>query len=302
MTTLELAAPCCLTLAAARLDGRPALIGIALRHPPVQLEARPAPALGVSGARADAAYAAAAAFQRGRGLAGGAALELELAVPSHMGLGSSAVVGLAAARALAALHDQPADDGAALARAAGLAADDGLAAHAVGSGGLLAVGADGALLRRAALSHAEARDWVFVLVLPRVPPGAPDDLEATLRGDLWAAAAALGDEAERIAAGALWPAVAADDIGAFAHALARLQALAPAAPLGEAEAATLAVMRAEGALVCGRAPTGLSLYALIEGAEPSRRMRRALAARLGHGGGTVMATICDNDGARHRMR
>lgn len=340
MTRIELAAPCCLTLAAARLDGRPALLGIALRHPPVQLEARPGPQLLITGARADAAYAGAKAYRRSQGLAAGAAIELELAVPSHMGLGSSAIVGLAAARALEVLHGLPPSQAApagapttddrrprtegqagrrssvvrgqssrhaatiwqsVLAGAAGLAQDEGLAAHACAAGGLLAVGADGALLRRAAVSHTEqARDWVFVLVLPRVPPGTPDALEDAQRAGLWRAARVLRAEAELIAAGELWPAVVGDDIAAFAGALARLQALAPAAPLSEAEAATLAIMRAEGALACGRAPTGLACYALVEGAEASRRMRLALAAHLGHSAGTVMATICDNDGARYR--
>lgn len=341
MTMIELAAPCCLTLAAARIDGRPALIGIALRHPPVQLEARPDPQLLVSGARADAAYAGADAFLRSKGLAGGAALELELAVPSHMGLGSSTIVGLAAARALAALHGRPPSQAAPAgapttddrrpttegqagrrssvvrgqssrlaaniwqsipAGAAGLAQDDGLAAHAFAVGGLLAVGEDGAFIRRATVSHADqARDWVFVLVLPRAPHGTSDVLEDTLRAELWDAARSLSAGAEQAAGGELWPAITGDDIAAFAAALARLQALAPAAPPSEAEAAVLAIMRAKGALACGRAPTGLALYALVEGADPSRRLRLALAAHLGHSAGTVMATICDNDGARYRM-
>ncbi len=302
MTRLELAAPCCLTLAAARVDGRPALLGITLRHPPVQLEARAAAQLGVTGARADAAYAHAAAFQRAQGLATAAEIELELAVPSHMGLGSSAIAGLAAARALAALHGLPAADGPELARAAGVAPDDGLAVHAFAGGGLLAVGEDGALLRRAAISHGDvARDWVFVIVLPRVPPGTPDALEDTLRRELWAAAGGLGVEAEQLFAAELWPAAAGDDIGAFAAALTKLQALAPGAPLADDEAAILAVMGEAGALVCGRAPTGLALYALLEGADPSRELRRALAVHLGHTSGTVMATICDTTGARHRI-
>lgn len=298
MTRIELAAPCCLTLAAGRLDGRPALLGVALRHPPVQLEARPAPALAVTGARADAAYAHAARLAAARAL-GGAEVEVELAIPSHMGLGSGALTGLSAARALAALHGQAPDES--LARDAGLAADDGLAAHAFAGGGLLAVAEDGALLRRAALPNAdEASDWAFVFVLPRVPPGAPDDLEETRRRELWAAAARMGAEGQALTV-ALWRAAEERALGDFAIALAALGDLAPAPALGTAERQILEVMRAGGAVARGRAPTGLALYAIVEGAEASRELRRALAHHVGHAGGIVLATVCASAGARHHI-
>lgn len=292
---ISLTAPCCLTLAAGRLDGAPVLLGVALRHPPVQLEARPAPALEVTGARADAAYAHAARLAAAHGV--GATVEIELAVPSHMGLGSRAMAGLAAARALAALHDLPAAN---LAATAGLAPDDGLAAHAFTVGGLLAVGRDGALLRRAALPSAdEATDWVFVFHLPRVPPGTLDDLEDVRRRALWDAAEASGDASERLTR-ALWDAAAAAQLGPFAEALAALQALAPTPELTAEEGAALAVIRAGGALAWGRAPAGLARYGLIQGAEPSRELRRALSAHVGPMGGIVMATICDSAGAQIR--
>ena len=82
---LELAAPCCLTLAAARLDGRPALLGLALRHPPVQLEAFTAENLSITGARADAAYVHAARLEAQHGAPLAGSLEIELAIPRSMG-------------------------------------------------------------------------------------------------------------------------------------------------------------------------------------------------------------------------
>lgn len=295
MSHIELAAPCCLTLAAGRLHGRPALVGLALRHPPVQLEAHPAPSLTVTGARADAAYRCAARLQAARAL-GGARIEIELAIPSYMGLGSDALTGLAAAQALAALHGQ---QGGILPADAGLTPDDGLAAHAFAVGGLLAVGADGALLRRTTLPNTdEARDWVFVCVLPRVPPGTPADLEDVRRRELWATGP--GAPAETLTA-ELWRAAEEQDLPAFAAHLLALQALGPAPELGEGERTILAVMRAGGALACGRAPTGLALYALVRGAEASRELRHALSRTVGYTGGIVMASICDATGARFRL-
>jgi len=295
MKPLTLAAPCCLTLAAAHLDGRPALLGIALRHPPVELEAFRAAGLSITGARADAAYAHAARLEARHGAPLTGNLEIELAIPSAMGLGSDALTGLSAAHALAALNGLAELD---LAAAAGLGPDDGLAAHAFAEGGLLAVGADGARLRRHPIAHSdEPRDWVFVFVLPRVPPSTPQTLEDTRRRELWAAAATLPAQAAELS-DALWAAAEADRIGAFATALTSLRALTPAPALSQTEEATLAIMRAGGALAVGRAPTGLALYALIEGGDASRALRSALSSHVGHDGGIVMATICDTDGAR----
>ena len=303
---IELTAPCCLTLAALRLDGHPALLGITLQHPPVQLLARPSAQLLVSGARADAAYYAAVRFLEANGLAGGAEIEIELAIASQMGLGSNAITGLSAAAALAALHGLPADDSAALVRGAGLSADDGLAAHAFSQGGLLAVDIDGRLLRRQLLPHTdEANDWAFVLLLPRVPRGTPEDLEDAGRRALWTAAALIEADAAQRASAALWAAADSKQIAAFGAALMQLQTLADAAltQLGAAPShspdddVTLAVMRESGALAYGKAPTGLGLYALVEGAAATHRLRQALAQQIGHAGGTAMASICAPRGA-----
>jgi len=138
---------------------------------------------------------------------------------------------------------------------------------------------------------------VFVFVLPRVPPSTPQTLEDTRRRELWAAAATLPAQAAELS-DALWAAAEADRIGAFATALTSLRALTPAPALSQTEEATLAIMRAGGALAVGRAPTGLALYALIEGGDASRALRSALSSHVGHDGGIVMATICDTDGAR----
>lgn len=292
-------APCLLTLAALRADDGPQLLGITLKYPPVQLTAAPAAQLLVTGARADVAYAHAARFEEHHGRLLGADLEIELAIPSQMGLASATITGLCAARGLARLHGLP-DSPADLALAAGVAPDDGLAVRAFETGGLLAVGPAGQALRRAALPGGDAeRDWVFVLVLPRVPPGTPEDLEDRRRRALWRAAAALDPAESQGAAAALWQALAADEIADFAAALMRLQAQTDAAlaqigelpPLSDAERAALTAMEQQGALAHGRAATGLGLYGLVRGEAATHRLRNALGRQIGHSGGTVMATI-----------
>src|SRR5262249_40425199 len=142
--------------------------------------------------------------------------------------------------------------------------------------------------------------------LPRPPAETPETLEADRRASLRAAAQYLSPETGSIIAADLWPAVERDDISAFAQALARLQALNQASLARAGQTATLTpqaqalleVMRDNGALVWGRTLAGLGIYGLIKGGGPSRALRRALVTQLGIFGGTVMASICDNQGAQ----
>jgi predicted sugar kinase len=143
-----------------------------------------------------------------------------------------------------------------------------------------------------------------------VPPGTSETLEADRRRALLGAAAQLDPEAERIYTTQLWPAVANDDIAAFARGLMAIQVLnedalaitgqlvAPSAD----EQAVLDLMRTGGAQAWGRCISGIGLYGLIKGGAPSRDLRRALSTHLGYFGSTVMATLCDNDGAWHQTK
>ncbi len=304
---VELTSPSCLLLGLAQLDGQICQVGITLQFPQIQLLARESPALAVSGARADLAWRQAAHFFQQQHLPPRAEIEIELAIPQFMGLGSAAMLGLSVARALSTLHALPADDAAELARAIGLADDEALEAHAFAQGGLLVVGEHGALLRRHAIAHqGEANDWVFVFVLPRPPGATPETLEIDRRGALRAAARHLGAEMSSVITADLCPAAERDDIDTFAQALARIQTLNQAALASAGQPATLTpqeqtildIMRDAGALTAGRTLAGLGLYGLIKGGGPSRELRRTLTERLGYFGGTVMASICENNGAR----
>jgi predicted sugar kinase len=295
---IELTSPACLLLGLAQLDEQTCQLGIALQFPQIQLLARESPGLAVSGARADLARWQAGRFFVHHQLAPQAEIEIELAIPQFMGLGSAAMLGLTVARALATLHALPADDTAGLARAVGLADDEAVEAHAFAQGGLLLVGEHGALLRRHAIAHAdEADDWVFVFVLPRAPAETPETFESNQRAALRAAPQYRDAAAANIITADLWPAVERDDIAAFAQALARLQEPYQVA-LTPQEQAILEIIRDAGALTAGRTLTGLGLYGLIKGGGPSRELRRVLTERLGYSGGTVMASICDNTGIR----
>jgi predicted sugar kinase len=315
---IEITTPACLLLGLLDLGGAIGQLGITLQFPPIQLLARDSATLGVTGGRADLAARQAArffAYHRAEGSpagergAEGAEIEIELAIPQFMGLGSRALMGLTVARALAGLRGLPADDTQALALSVGLSAEEALETHAFAAGGLLLIDDTGSVWRRARLAdHDEAHDWVFVLVLPRVAPGTPDTLEDDRRSALMAATAHLDPATGRIAAEELWPAVERDDIAAFAQALAAIRTANDAAleraghssAFSADEQAIGAIMRAGGALAWGRTLTGLGFYGLIEGGGPSRELRRALTEHIGLFGGTVMATLADNAGAQQQ--
>ncbi len=306
MQLLNLSSPACLLLGLADIDGATHQLGLALSYPPVQLTARPSGLLLITGGRADLAYQQAERFLAAHDRPLQGEIEIELAVPSHMGLGSAGMLGLSVARALAELHGLPAGDPAALAEALGLRPEEALERQAFAQGGLLLVAPDGSLTRRHAFApDDDERDWVWVLVLPRVRPGTSDTLEVDRRAALRAAARHLSAETGALLAGALWPAAEHGDIAAFGQALEQFQQLNYDAlrlsgqphALSADEARALNIMRAGGALACGRIIGGMGLYALVRGGPASRTLRRALTDDLGYFGGTVMASLAAPVGA-----
>jgi predicted sugar kinase len=313
---VQLTAPSSLLFGLARLrTNQLAWLGITLQHPPIVIGARPASALSVTGARADLAHTQATRVMQRLGLPA-AEVEIEMASPRYMGLGSEPMLGLAVARSLAALTETSiAGHTLALADALGLDERDALAVHGFDHGGMLLVPADNgagrwpAPLRRRNLDHPDDNSWAWVLHWPPTPPGTPSALEAGRLAQLLAAAPHLSDETGRLVEDELWPALERDDSASFGRALMGFQQLNQAAleKAGTALVGTpdtegvLAVLRENGAQAWGESAAGLARFGLIRGGSPSVVLRRALVKYLGYEGGTVMAAICDVTGARHRL-
>jgi predicted sugar kinase len=305
---LELEAPASLLLGLSPQGDSLSALSLTVQYPPVQLAARPAPALEVSGACAPVGYAAVERLSRALpGL--GIEVEIELATPRQMGLASEPMLQLSVARALAELHQLPADS-VSLARQLGFGPELAPEVWGFTQGGLLltdaAAGLDHPPLRRCALTHREDEAWVVVLYLPRPDPDGPDALEAERHAALWAAAGHLDPGTCRRALADLWPAVEGDDFPAFTRGVqalheancAALRAAGCLPVLPPLAQAVLDLMRAEGLTACGACLTGLGLYGLIQGARPSIGLRQKIAALVGFESGTVMATIADNAGCR----
>lgn len=299
--SIELAAPACLLLGLAQSANGPVAVGLALQHPPVAIIAQPSTALEVSGAGYPIGQGAA---QR---LSYTGNVEIELAPPLLMGLGAEPLLQLSVARALAEVNGAAAD-ARALSAQLGLEPLAALETAAFAHGGLLQVNvaAPETATARLPLAHHEDQAWVVVFFLPRPAEDDPDSLEADRRAALLAAAPYLSAETTRTLTEHLWPAAAHDDFAGFASAVAALHQLNTAAltaaghPLAThpVAQAVLDLLRAEGVPACGQTLTGLGVFALIQGAQPSRDLRKTLMALVGHSGGTVMATITDNEGCR----
>ncbi len=287
-----------------------AWVSLSLKFPMVELRAQfNSEGLSVVGPRAHIAYGYADRLAARRPPTRQTDVEIEWAIPSHMGLGADPALGMAVACALAGVRGEAKVDTVALLRDLGLLAEP--AAWGVVRGGLLLVAADPSaaatqVLRHAALAHAsEDEDWVLVFVLPRSPEGTPSDFESSRSAALRAAAARLDADAAYAAQTRMFAAVEADDLQAFADAWIALDQANRAALLlanslpSETDAAqgVLAVMREQGTLLAGQCLTGLALFGLIHGAAASQRLRKALRACIGHEGGTVTAAIMAKTGA-----
>jgi predicted sugar kinase len=311
MTQIELITPNCLLLGLVDLDGAIGQLGITLQFPPIQLLAREAAVLQITGGRADLAAQQAEHFFRSQNLPPQGEIEIELAIPQFMGLGSAAMMGLTIARALTTLGGHAGKSAQALAQTVELSQQEALETHAFATGGLLLVDENGALHERCEIIHTdEDDDWVFVFVLPRVPADTAETLERDRRAALYASAQHLNAAATQNAATELCSAAARDDFSAFARAFSALrttndEALQRAgtliAPSGD-EQKILDLMREGGAQAWGRTLTGLALYGVIQGGGPSRDLRRSLSNHLGYFGGTIMATLADNQGARQSVK
>jgi predicted sugar kinase len=293
------------------------LLGLTVQHPPIQLFAQThASQYLVSGPRADVAYDYGLHFLNHYRLNGQAEVEIELAIPSLVGLGSELLLGLSMAKALTWLHGWPAEKRQTLAYVAGLpplAPHQALELWGFDQGGLLlidlarpAAAELPAVIRRQEIEHTEKEAWAFVFYFPDDTA----DLSETLEAEQWAALEQAGpylsEDTGQLLQNELWPAVEQDDINRFGRALLALQqwneaALAQAGfpqQLSPAHQAVLELMADHGAVAWGKNLTGHSLYGLIKGGQPSRELRTILRHHVGFFGGRVMATITANQGAR----
>lgn len=260
-------------------------IGAAVEAPSLLLEAVPADTVSASGPEADRVAEFARRSLAAHGLAAGVHVTVRRAIPGHCGLGSGTQLGLAVARAVAALYDLPGDP-LSLAAATGRGARSAIGTWAFAAGGVLVEGGRrrGAEAVAPLLARFEPPPtWRVVVAVPEGRPGLSGDAEAEAFRALPPPPVA---EAERVAHAVLLqllPALAEGDIEAFGAALEEVQRVTGAwfraaqggvfAPGPTAE--LVESLRGWGGLGVGQSSWGPAVYALADGPDASR----ALAAR-----------------------
>ena len=294
------------------------LMGVTLQHPPTQIFAFRTDGFALTGARAQDALPYAESFMSHHRTHPSVTLELEQATLKFMGLGANPLIALGVGRALAWASDLEGTDSLALARALDIQASHALELWAFDRGGLLWVETPSAaegmpqVHQRHAIEHAAKReDWVFVFHFPPVPFSTPSQLGIQRRRNLLQVVPHLDLSALDEASAAVQSGIEEDQLDLFADALKDVIAINRAAlkaggrpypQASEEDREVLRLMKEEGAVLADRTPMGLGRFALIEGAEPSLRMRTRMRAVLGYARGTITATITDNEGARQVVR
>jgi beta-ribofuranosylaminobenzene 5'-phosphate synthase len=296
-TQLVVKSPAVLPLGTVKNNGQPALVGITLLYPPIEMVVKPLGELSVTGGRAPVARAQALKWFESHNQPPKAEIEIELAIPAHMGLGSDALMGLSVAYGLAGLSG--ADQATDTTHTVDIGAEWSLEANCQSQGGLQVVNLDGSASRRQALKHDEKNAWVFVLYMPRTTNQTPANLEHAQRLALVQAAQTVQTDVEP-----LWGAVVADDIEAFARELTIIQEQTAAALaqigapviLPEESERVLEAISKTGGLAYGQSFGGMALWGLFKGAATSQEARMLMRRVVGYEGGTVTAAITDNRG------
>lgn len=297
---IELVGPAVLPLGLGWRAGEPQLLAVALQHPPLHLLLHPSDTLDVSGARADLAHSYAARWLAAHSLAGRVRVDLELAVPSFMGLGSAASLAASLGTGLARWYEQPHEQPEALAAACGLPPVEQPLAQIAAQGGLWLRGLPGSStpgLRRR-IQHANRHAWAFVLVLPRLDPVPEPTFELEALSHALQLAPQLAAARAEVASEELVAALDADDLERFGAALTQLQACYEQPPLNAWEAQVCDQLRASGAVACGRSLAGAALFGLVQGDRGSIHARQALRPLVPPTMGMVMAAITENEGLR----
>jgi predicted sugar kinase len=277
-------------------------MGVTLQYPPINLVIRSLNELSVTGARAPIARAQAQQWFESHKLPPKAEIEIELAIPAHMGMGSEAMMGMSVGRGLQDLGGLKDLRGFDEQRAAvGLGSEWALEAWCAGQGGLHAVGLDGLSIKRQAIAHDDDNAWVFVIHLPRAQADTPSSFELTHRLALIKAAPQV--EADSTS---LWIALANDDLAAFAKELMNIRERTTealnkiGAPIvvREESQRVMEAIKVSGGLAWGQSFGGLAVWGLVHGAKPSQDARVKMRRVMGYEGGTITAAVVDNQGVK----
>jgi len=282
-------------------------LGAAIPCPSLLLEANPGAGLTASGPDAGRAVEFARRFLALHGLPEGVRLVIHRAIPSHVGLGSGTQLGLAVARALAELHDIPAEV-VELAGAVARGKRSAIGTWAFALGGFIVEG--GRRVGSSDIAPLLARfeipeNWRYVVAVPRGPRGLSGEAEAAAFDRLPPPPERDVERVSHLVLMQLLPALVEADLASFGDALSAIQRITGGWFAGQqggifAPGPTeqlVADMAAWKAVGVGQSSWGPAVYGLVD----SDAAASALANRIRQtmtGGGEVFEGGFASRGAR----
>jgi beta-ribofuranosylaminobenzene 5'-phosphate synthase len=161
-------------------------VGLMIDKPGIELVVAPAQAWSAEGPLAERAVRFAQTYCEAVGIRDAFHLHIVSAAQEHAGLGTGTQLGLAVARAIAELMQQPARDAVTLARQVGRGLRSALGVHGFERGGFLVEGGKTSSTGISPLlvRHDFPEDWQILLILPRDAVGVHGRREAKAFADL----------------------------------------------------------------------------------------------------------------------
>jgi beta-RFAP synthase len=283
-------------------------IGAAIPSPGVELRAERADSVTAEGPDAERATEYARRYLAARELTGGARIVVQSAIPAHTGLGSGTQLGLAVARALAELYQQP-TDAAQLSQAVGRGRRSAIGTWSFALGGFILEGGRrpgtesvAPLLARLPIPE----EWHCVVVVPEGKPGLSGEAEAAAFARLPEPAQSEVERVAHLVLLQLLPALADGDLAAFGAALSEIQrvtggwfAAAQGGAFAPGSSARLVGQLAEWGAVggVGQSSWGPAVYGIVGSRDSGERLA-ALARQAAGPKGVVFCSPFDNRGAR----
>jgi beta-ribofuranosylaminobenzene 5'-phosphate synthase len=281
-------------------------LGVAITNVAVRLKATVSDTLTADGPDADRVLEFAQRYLAATGLRGGAHLQIEQAIPNHVGLGSGTKLALAVAQALAALYEQPADP-VDLAQAVGRAQRSAVGLWTFAHGGLVVEGGRRADDNRPApllMQMSMPAHWYCVLAVPDQFKGLSGTAEVVAFKQI-APHADLAAQMTHLVLMSLLPALVEEELSEFGAALTRLQQLAGECyrPIQQGyygnacSAELIESLLSGGAAGAGQSSWGPTVYALVDNKKLGQQLVDQ-ARELLAGQGLVELVGFDNQGVQ----
>jgi beta-RFAP synthase len=290
-------------------------IGVAINQPNVVVEAEKSERLTLKGEKTELVKPWVEAFLKKYNLEPEVTINVQEAIPQHVGLGSGTQLALATATALAKLFNVRASIQE-LAKTMGRGKISGVGTALFEKGGFVVEGGvksqknkplpSAGNLPPVIFQEAFPSDWLFVVAIPNVKIGLSGAAETSAFDSLPPMFPQTAGAISRLILMSLLPALKEKDITTFGDALTQIQRLvgdcfAPAQHgrfSSTQSSKCVEYMLKNGAYGAGQSSWGPTVYGLVQGEKQAEQLSLGVKAFLGSTGGQVFWTAANNKGAR----